>query len=72
MKAIITKQNKDDSFDEVGMNNRMITGEYKTERNLIKYGIPEHFKKHICRIELYRNIHDITPFKTLFIKPKEN
>jgi len=65
MKAIITRQNKDGTFDNVGMNNKMITGEYKTKKNLLRYGIPEHFKKHTCRIELFLDIHDKQPFEII-------
>jgi hypothetical protein len=34
MKAIITRQNNDGTYDEVGMNNITISGEYKTKLGL--------------------------------------
>lgn len=75
MKAIITRRNNDGSFDEVGMNNRILTGQYKLLCNLVKFGVPEHFKNHECRFELYYNniIFEHQPFKTFvqFIQ-KEN
>ena len=75
MKAIITRQNADGSFDGVGTNNRVLTGHYKLLRNLIKHGVPEHFKNRECRFELYHNsiIFEDEPFKTFtqFIQ-KEN
>ena len=44
MKAIITRPREDGTYDDVGMNNRILTGDYVTTRNLIKHGTPKHFK----------------------------
>lgn len=53
MKFIITRSNSDGTFDEVGMNNRYVTGGYKTLRTLIRYGIPMPWKLAGVRIEHY-------------------
>ena len=52
MRAIITRPNEDGSYNEVGMNNRTVTGQYKTKKGLLRYGIPDHFKGKL-RIELF-------------------
>ena len=44
-KFIVTRKNKDGSFDNVGMNNRYLTSEYKTLSGLIRHGISEQWKK---------------------------
>ena len=67
MRAIITRPNLDNSYDEVGMNNRISTKEYKTIPGIIKNAIPKHFKGKI-RIELYQNIYAINPIKTIFVE----
>jgi len=51
MKAIITRQNKDGSYDDCGMNNRFLTGEYKTLKGLFRYGVPKH--KGVYRVEVF-------------------
>jgi hypothetical protein len=43
MKAIITRQNADGTYDEVGINNRMLRSEYKSIKSLLRYGIGEQF-----------------------------
>jgi len=67
MRAIVTHQNNDGSYDSAGMNNRLLTGEYKKLTNLMKHGIPEHFKNSgALRIELfYGSIHN-TPSETIY------
>ena len=44
-KFIVTRKNKDGSFDNVGMNNRYLTSKYKTLSGLIRYGISEQWKQ---------------------------
>jgi hypothetical protein len=41
---IVTRKNSDDSFDNVGMNNRYLTSSYKTLAGLIRYGVSEQWK----------------------------
>jgi len=53
MKIIATKQNKDGSYDSVGMNNRTITSSYKTTSGFIRYGIPTHFYGNTLRLEVF-------------------
>ena len=38
MKIIVTKENADGSFDNVGTNNRALFSNYKTLKNAIKFG----------------------------------
>ena len=52
MKAIVTRKNRYGEYPECGMNNRIVTNEYKLQRNLIKYGIPEHFRGSV-RVEIF-------------------
>lgn len=67
MKAIVTRPNSDGTYDEVGMRNRYLTSQYKTERGLLRYGIADYFKGTI-RIELFSDngiFRD--PYKTIYI-----
>ena len=41
---IVTRKNSDDSFDNVGTNNRYLTSSYKTLAGLIRYGVSEQWK----------------------------
>jgi hypothetical protein len=67
MRAIITRPNTDGSYDEVGMNNRMLTGEYKTRWGLLKYSLPKWWKGKI-RVEIYRgSIHKPNPNEITFV-----
>ena len=50
-KFIVTRKNKDGSFDNVGMNNRYLTSEYKTLSGLIRYGISEQWKQNGFRVQ---------------------
>ena len=50
-KFIVTRKNKDGSFDNVGMNNRYLTSGYKTLSGLIRYGISEQWKKNGFRVQ---------------------
>lgn len=53
MKYLITRQNRDGSFDSVGMDNRTIVSGYKTYRNAFKYGIQPFGNGRVCRVEVY-------------------
>lgn len=50
-KFIVTRKNKDCSFDNVGMNNCFLTSRYKTLNGLIRYGISENWKKSGFRVQ---------------------
>lgn len=50
-KFIVTRKNKDGSFDNVGMNNRYLTSKYKTLSGLIRYGISEQWKRDGFRVQ---------------------
>ena len=50
-KFIVTRKNKDGSFDNVGMNNRYLTSEYRTLSGLIRYGISEQWKQNGFRVQ---------------------
>lgn len=54
MKAIVTIRNEDGSYDEVGMRNRFVTNNYRTRRNLIRFGVRKVTSKAV-RLELYHN-----------------
>lgn len=54
MKAIVTIRNQDGSYDEVGMRNRFVTNNYRTRRNLIRFGVRKVTSKDV-RLELYHN-----------------
>ena len=50
-KFIVTRKNKDGSFDNVGINNRYLTSKYKTLSGLIRHGISEQWKKNGFRVQ---------------------
>ena len=50
-KFIVTRKNKDGSFDNVGTNNRYLTSKYKTLSGLIRYGIPEQWRRDGLRVQ---------------------
>jgi hypothetical protein len=67
MKAIVTRQNADGTYDSVGMNNAYLTSQYRTIKGLLRYGIAKHFKG-LIRIELYfGNLYQEKPDKTIFV-----
>jgi hypothetical protein len=55
IKAIVTKQNADGTFDEVGMNNRTIIGPYKRLSTILKHADEWAGPNKTIRVELYRN-----------------
>lgn len=50
-KFIVIRKNKDGSFDNVGMNNRYLTSEYKTLSGLIRHGISKQWKQNGFRVQ---------------------
>lgn len=64
MRAIITRPREDGSYSEVGMNNTIITSIYKTEKNLLKYAIPDHFNGRL-KIEFIGD-NDLLTYKTIY------
>ena len=70
MKAIVTRQNSDGSFDEVGMNNRAVFGPYSSQRTIDR--LASEFAGHRgYRIEMYRcdSIYG-DPDRVYFYKPR--
>lgn len=53
MKYIVTRQNKDGTFDSVGMSNRTLISGYKTYKNAFKYGINVFGRGRPVRVEVY-------------------
>jgi hypothetical protein len=68
MKLICTRQNSDGSYDNVGMNNRFLTSQYKTTRGFIRYGIPTSYYGNTLRLEIFYgdNVHR-DPDKTQYV-----
>lgn len=55
MKAIVTRQNADGTYDNVGMNNRTLFSQYRTKVGLIHYGVKRFANGKKCRVELFRD-----------------
>ena len=53
MKYLITRQNKDGTFDSVGMNNRTLISGYKLYRNAFKFAINPFGRGALVRVEKY-------------------
>lgn len=77
MKAIVTRQNADGTYDCVGMNNRTVVGPYKTRWGLRRYGVEYHLEKWAMqgprkqvRIELFYgdNLQKETPDRVDFVQ----
>jgi hypothetical protein len=68
MKIIYTRQNKDGSYDNVGMNNQRLTSNYTTTNGFLRYGIPDNFRGNTLRLEVYfgDSIYR-APDKTMFV-----
>jgi hypothetical protein len=68
MRIIYTRQNKDGSYDECGMNNQRLTSNYRTTNGFLRYGIPDNFRGHTLRLEVWYgdNIYR-DPDKTMFV-----
>lgn len=54
IRYLITRQNKDGTFDSVGMNNRALISGYKTYRNAFKFAINPFGRGALVRVEVYR------------------
>lgn len=57
MRAIVTRENPDGTFDNVGIFNRTITKAYKTEQQLLRYGVTpyaETSRSGWVRVEVFR------------------
>ena len=54
-KYLVTRENADGSYDEVGMNNRCVVDGYKTFRNAFKYGINPFGNGKRVKVEVYSN-----------------
>lgn len=52
-KYIVTKQNKDGSFDEVGMNNRTVVDGLTTYGRTFRYRIKPFGNGRVCRVEVF-------------------
>ena len=67
MKVIVTRANEDGSFDEVGMNNRMVVSDLKTENGIKNRAAKfAQGKKH--RLEFfYTNFYQEDADKTIII-----
>ncbi len=64
---IVTRQNKDGTYDEVGMDQRCIISGYKTFRNAFKYGINPFGRGAKCRVEVYGSSVYTPPLKVMFV-----
>lgn len=68
MRAIITKQNDDGTYNDVGMNNRYLSKPYSTERGLIRFAIPKFWTVHKVRLEIFgESIYGI-PAKVIYVQ----
>lgn len=68
VKAIVTRQNPDGTFDEVGMNSRYITGTYVSVDSLLRrHKLPNWWKGSEVRYEFYfgESISGV-PFRTVY------
>ena len=61
MKMIVTLQNDEGSFDECGMNNRMLVSGYLTVRNAFKFAVKPYAKGRACRVEIWPSGNIYTP-----------
>lgn len=53
MQYIVTRQNADGTYDEVGMNNRAVISGYKTYAGAVRYGIKPFGRGVTVRVEVY-------------------
>ena len=69
MKIFYSKQNKDGTYCEYGMDNRGIASNYKTVKGFIRYGLPSHYQGHNVKLEVYYGDNTYKePDETLFIQ----
>lgn len=67
---IVTRKNKDGTFDQVGMNNRILTRNYKTLKGLLKYGISDQWKQTGFKVERFINVYG-NPLNVYFFNAGE-
>ena len=53
MKIIVTKENVDGTYDDVGTNNRALISGYKTLKNAMKFGVMPFANNKAIRVEIY-------------------
>ena len=53
MKIIVTKENADGTYDDVGTNNRVLISGYKTLKNAMKFGVKPFANNKPIRVEIY-------------------
>ena len=53
MQYVITRQNEDGTYDEVGMRNRTVVSGYKTYRGALQYAIKPFGRGTFVRVEVY-------------------
>lgn len=53
MKIIVTKENADGTYDDVGTNNRALISGYKTLKNAMKFGVMPFANNKAIRVEIY-------------------
>jgi hypothetical protein len=64
MRAIITRENRDGSFDNVGMNNRIVSRSYMSEAQLIRHAVVPYAESSPTgwvRVEVFRATLHGTP-----------
>jgi hypothetical protein len=64
---IVTRQNADGTFDQVGMSNIMLISDYKTYRNAYKYAINPFGNGKLCRVEVYGSSVYTAPLQTFTV-----
>jgi hypothetical protein len=52
---IVTRQNTDGTFDEVGSNNRTVITGYKSYQSAMRYAIKPFAQGRVVRVEVYHN-----------------
>jgi hypothetical protein len=77
MKVILTRQNPDGSYDEVGMNNRRLHSHYKTVQGALRYALKSatpDWRGVTVRFEFFHDAGflnaETKPFKTVEKKEK--
>lgn len=69
MKAIVTKQNADGTYDQCGMNNKRLYSHYKTVTGLLRYGVIPTWLKEGVKIEIFNsNIYKDVPDRVILMK----
>lgn len=53
MKIIVTRQNQNQTYDNVGMSNIALFSHYKTLRNAIRYGARQYANGKPFKVEVY-------------------